>query len=545
MSELKEPVAVAAGGCPEGDDDGDDAGNDAAASLALVSSSSQHGKRNQAALSFGIKTRQSSIVASPTFDNHQKCFQCDMVFGVLNRQHHCRHCGHSFCAKCSGHKTVIAKMGYFTPVRVCAKCFDVLTLENSQADGNHSEEELKPGSKVKVCGLKDFPKYNGQIGIITAESMTFWTITLCNGLNTTIRLRPKNIHILEKAEEAELMHDLQPIQPQLLNHEGKTSKSSSRSNNNSSSGEAPPQYLDRYQAEIDRLSAKLGHAEREKEKVIKQGECKVESVTRSLNSKTTTFKQRLKTYEDKVSSLELALQRKEKEVKDLQSKLLTQKKEQDDLMLTKNDEIKHVSSELDAKESEFEDDLVSREGLRTRIHEMGAEKQKENKKDKTIKTTMQQQQQQPHEHQHHHHHQQQHDHDDHQQQHEQQQQHHHEVEIERLEQDKACLMNEIASLKKLLLDAKQLRIQQIQHLKAEHAKERKTLLMEIDHQEYNLDHLNEYDDDNDDSHRRHLDVVRAESPSSPSSSKDNKKKKKKNKNKKNKKKTKNKKNKKT
>jgi len=137
-------------------------------------------------------------------------------------------------------------------------------LQNAEENaGTHQAAKLVPGSKVKVVGLKNFPKYNGMLGIITAEKSLFWAVTLCNGLNTTIRLRPENINILEQAEEEELMRNV----PEIATPEEPIKKQERK---RCSNGEPPPEYLAKFQAEIDRLSRQLGHANKAKEQAEKE-----------------------------------------------------------------------------------------------------------------------------------------------------------------------------------------------------------------------------------------------------------------------------------
>lgn len=50
------------------------------------------------------------------------CRGCYSQFGVFNRRHHCRQCGHVFCKKCAGEKRPLPRLGYQTPQRVCRGC---------------------------------------------------------------------------------------------------------------------------------------------------------------------------------------------------------------------------------------------------------------------------------------------------------------------------------------------------------------------------------------------------------------------------------------
>jgi hypothetical protein len=42
----------------------------------------------------------------------------------MNRQHHCRACGRALCDACSMSRSVIPKMGFEKPVRVCQACLN-------------------------------------------------------------------------------------------------------------------------------------------------------------------------------------------------------------------------------------------------------------------------------------------------------------------------------------------------------------------------------------------------------------------------------------
>lgn len=57
---------------------------------------------------------------------YKACFKCDAPFTVVNRRHHCRHCGLVFCANCTTKKIEIARLGLTEPVRVCDECYIAL-----------------------------------------------------------------------------------------------------------------------------------------------------------------------------------------------------------------------------------------------------------------------------------------------------------------------------------------------------------------------------------------------------------------------------------
>jgi hypothetical protein len=54
------------------------------------------------------------------------CTKCGKRFNFIDRRHHCRNCGQIFCSTCSNNFRQIPGLGYFTNVRVCDKCRDIL-----------------------------------------------------------------------------------------------------------------------------------------------------------------------------------------------------------------------------------------------------------------------------------------------------------------------------------------------------------------------------------------------------------------------------------
>eukprot|EP01095_Lingulamoeba_sp_RSL-Kostka_P007295 TRINITY_DN2309_c0_g1_i1.p1 TRINITY_DN2309_c0_g1~~TRINITY_DN2309_c0_g1_i1.p1 ORF type:complete len:296 (-),score=88.46 TRINITY_DN2309_c0_g1_i1:96-983(-) len=57
-------------------------------------------------------------------DNEQKqCYSCDSTFGLVNRRHHCRHCGYVFCGNCTQNKIAIHRLNLNDLCRVCEECY--------------------------------------------------------------------------------------------------------------------------------------------------------------------------------------------------------------------------------------------------------------------------------------------------------------------------------------------------------------------------------------------------------------------------------------
>lgn len=51
------------------------------------------------------------------------CYGCSSPFTVMNRRHHCRHCGLVFCGSCTSKKIEIPRLNFEQPERVCEECF--------------------------------------------------------------------------------------------------------------------------------------------------------------------------------------------------------------------------------------------------------------------------------------------------------------------------------------------------------------------------------------------------------------------------------------
>eukprot|EP01087_Luapelamoeba_hula_P015467 TRINITY_DN4628_c0_g1_i2.p1 TRINITY_DN4628_c0_g1~~TRINITY_DN4628_c0_g1_i2.p1 ORF type:complete len:413 (+),score=34.48 TRINITY_DN4628_c0_g1_i2:29-1267(+) len=59
------------------------------------------------------------------------CKSCCASFSKITRRHHCRFCGFVLCKKCTGKRSVIPYLLFYSPVRVCDQCSLVLTTSAS------------------------------------------------------------------------------------------------------------------------------------------------------------------------------------------------------------------------------------------------------------------------------------------------------------------------------------------------------------------------------------------------------------------------------
>jgi myotubularin-related protein 3/4 len=56
-----------------------------------------------------------------------RCQGCQIEFWLGRRKHHCRSCGNIFCADCSEFWAPLPDERLFTPVRLCASCYQSVT----------------------------------------------------------------------------------------------------------------------------------------------------------------------------------------------------------------------------------------------------------------------------------------------------------------------------------------------------------------------------------------------------------------------------------
>ena len=93
------------------------------------------------------------------WDESKECTNCSKAFTLLNRRHHCRVCGHVFCAGCSAYRVRLASSRTGKEKRACATCFAV-----SGAGGGYEPlaPPTRPPSKSIVVGTADLALGQGR-----------------------------------------------------------------------------------------------------------------------------------------------------------------------------------------------------------------------------------------------------------------------------------------------------------------------------------------------------------------------------------------------
>ncbi|XP_070187544.1 hepatocyte growth factor-regulated tyrosine kinase substrate-like isoform X4 [Littorina saxatilis] len=71
---------------------------------------------------------------APEWKDGETCTRCRVQFGMVQRKHHCRHCGEVFCNKCSAKNSIIPKYGIEREVRVCDSCFEKLNKPGAKKE---------------------------------------------------------------------------------------------------------------------------------------------------------------------------------------------------------------------------------------------------------------------------------------------------------------------------------------------------------------------------------------------------------------------------
>ncbi|KAI4329029.1 hypothetical protein L6164_021336 [Bauhinia variegata] len=78
----------------------------------------------------------------------RKCYECDSLFTLFNRKHHCRHCGRIFCAKCTANSVPAPSSSQRNPweelekIRVCNYCYKQWEEGKGSFDNGNQDPDL-------------------------------------------------------------------------------------------------------------------------------------------------------------------------------------------------------------------------------------------------------------------------------------------------------------------------------------------------------------------------------------------------------------------
>ncbi|GLT97175.1 hypothetical protein SLE2022_147550 [Rubroshorea leprosula] len=76
----------------------------------------------------------------PPFQEAARCDVCKCSFNTFRRRHHCRCCGRTLCHEHSSNQMALPEFGIYSPVRVCADCFN-----NSSRSGKTDPQAFLDG----------------------------------------------------------------------------------------------------------------------------------------------------------------------------------------------------------------------------------------------------------------------------------------------------------------------------------------------------------------------------------------------------------------
>ncbi|CAL1527650.1 unnamed protein product [Lymnaea stagnalis] len=99
--------------------------------------------------------RQSTSIDSPVWvpDSEAKtCMHCrKSEFTVVNRRHHCRHCGIVACNPCTGKRWLLPQQSS-KPIRVCLTCYQKLSNEASEFSASRKHSVITGGDHPNSSG---------------------------------------------------------------------------------------------------------------------------------------------------------------------------------------------------------------------------------------------------------------------------------------------------------------------------------------------------------------------------------------------------------
>lgn len=88
----------------------------------------------------------------PEWTDSPTCERCRESFGIVNRKHHCRQCGRTFCQECSSKSLPLPLFGLTEPVRVCETCYATLKNPSATKANNSNNSDIE---KAIALSLKD------------------------------------------------------------------------------------------------------------------------------------------------------------------------------------------------------------------------------------------------------------------------------------------------------------------------------------------------------------------------------------------------------
>ncbi|KAL6075474.1 Carrier protein, mitochondrial [Balamuthia mandrillaris] len=130
----------------------------------------------------------------------RNCFSCKRAFTPVYRKHHCRHCGHIFCGKCTSKKACIPKFAYLKAVRVCDACYGKITAANNNNTNNNSNSHVvsysSPSSPVSRSSTQQLSRTSVMLPSIESFSSSL-------GVRGSPPLSTPSVNILSEQEKLE------------------------------------------------------------------------------------------------------------------------------------------------------------------------------------------------------------------------------------------------------------------------------------------------------------------------------------------------------